>query len=155
MNAKIYNYDSYIITSGEGVSFWIRLRDIVLTIIMWGLYIYFIRDTYDFLQEFVAWGMNGFHDRSTYPTLKILDTISIYAQVAGILGSVFIAWALYNLARFRGRNRRKFSPTVAVADLAAFYGHKESEIAAWQQSRTLVIHHDENGNVAKVEANGA
>ncbi|MBC7951791.1 MAG: poly-beta-1,6-N-acetyl-D-glucosamine biosynthesis protein PgaD, partial [Rhodospirillaceae bacterium] len=81
----------------------------------------------------------------------ILPTLELYAQVAVINALALFAWAYANQLRFQNRERRQGLTHVTVAELAHFHHVAEPEIAQWLEARRLVIHHDDNGNVAFVE----
>ena len=101
------NYDHYLITESDDVSVLIRLRDIVLTVALWIIYLYFIKDSLPFVEDLLSWIGHGFDDIAQYPNLKIMSTIQAYGQVAGVMTVVYLGWAIYNMLRFRGRQRRK------------------------------------------------
>ena len=98
------SYDQYIITESSDVSVWIRIRDIVLTVALWIIYLWFIRDSWPFVKELGEWAMNGFNDIDQYPDLKIVAMIQAYGQVAGVMTVVYLGWALYNMLRLNPRH---------------------------------------------------
>ena len=60
-------------------------------------------------------------------------------------------WAIYNMLRFRGRQRRKPRAVVAPEDLANMYGFSTETVNAWQNAKTLVMHHDVEGHLTDVK----
>jgi poly-beta-1,6-N-acetyl-D-glucosamine biosynthesis protein PgaD len=118
---------------------------------LWVIYIYFIRDSWPFIKELGEWAFNGFDDISQYPDLKIVATIQAYGQVAGIMTVVYLGWALYNMLRFRNRQRRKPRAIVAPEDLANMYGFSTETVEAWQDASSLVMHHDAQGHLTDVK----
>jgi biofilm PGA synthesis protein PgaD len=131
---------------------WARLRDIALTAALWLLYAYLIRDFLMFLAEAVAWllGLGPVPPRAQL-ALPLFPTLGSYAMIALMNALALISWALYNQMRFRGRERRKASPFVTPADMARMYGVTAEEVAAWQQARILIVHHDGDGGLVGVE----
>ena len=146
-----YAYEHYIITESEDVSILVRLRDLILTAALWIIYIYFIRESFPFVADLFHWMMNGFDDISQYPDLRIVSTIEAYGQVAGVMTVLYLGWAIYNMLRFRGRQRRKPRAVVTPDDLANMYGFSTETVEAWQDASSMVMHHDEHGHLTDVK----
>jgi len=149
--SKKPDYDHYLITESDDVSFLIRARDILLTVALWVIYLYFIKDSWPFVVDLFTWIGHGFDDISQYDNLKIMSTIQAYGQVAGVMTVIYLGWAIYNMLRFRGRQRRRPRANVAPEDLANMYGFSTETVVAWQDSRSLVMHHDAEGHLTDVK----
>jgi poly-beta-1,6-N-acetyl-D-glucosamine biosynthesis protein PgaD len=145
------SYEHYLITESEDVSVLIRVRDILLTAALWIIYLYFIKDSFPFVEDLFTWIFHGFDDMSQYQNLKIMTTIQAYGQVAGVMTVVYLGWAIYNMLRFRGRQRRKPRAFVAPEDLANMYGFSTETVVAWQDANKLVMHHDGEGHLTDVK----
>ncbi len=145
------SYDHYIITESEDVSSLAKLRDIILTIFLWIIYIYFIREAWPFVADLAHWAFNGFDDYSKYPALAIVPMIQSYGQVAGVMTVLYLGWALYNMLRFRGRQRRKPRAIVAPEDLATMYGFSPETVVEWQEAPLMTMTHDEDGHLTDVK----
>jgi poly-beta-1,6-N-acetyl-D-glucosamine biosynthesis protein PgaD len=145
------SYEHYIITESSDVSIWIRMRDIILTVALWVIYVYFIRDSWPFVKELGEWAFHGFDDISQYPDLKIVAMIQAYGQVAVVMTVIYLGWAIYNMLRFRGRQRRKPRAFVAPEDLANMYGFSTETVEAWQEASSLIMHHDPEGHLTDVK----
>ncbi|HYB10087.1 MAG TPA: poly-beta-1,6-N-acetyl-D-glucosamine biosynthesis protein PgaD [Alphaproteobacteria bacterium] len=133
-----------------------RLRDVILTALLWAFYFYLIR-----WGIWVALGAVGLGDvldqilppldvNGQQPRWTIVDTLSLYGSIAAFNAALMIAWSLYNRMRFRGRERRRFVPMVTPADLARLYAVPTQAVERWQGLRHLVIHHDADGNLVYV-----
>jgi biofilm PGA synthesis protein PgaD len=83
---------------------------------------------------------------------RFLATLEDYGIVILVNCAVLIAWAIYNQVRFHGQDRRSACPLVSVEDLAQLYGFPSDDIARWQQSRILVMHHGPDGTLLTVIA---
>ncbi|HYM01598.1 MAG TPA: poly-beta-1,6-N-acetyl-D-glucosamine biosynthesis protein PgaD [Stellaceae bacterium] len=141
-----------IIEAPESLPLWTRARDWSLTTLMWIAYFWLISETFSYARVAFAWLILGEPlPEEVEHFAGILATLESYALVVVINAAILVSWALYNLSRFRGRERRKFSPTVTVQDLARFYDASASDIAAWQLARILVVHHNEAGGITAVE----
>ena len=140
-----------IIERTGSLSLLVRLRDIILTILMWLMYIYFMADFFFFMEDLFSWAWNGFGDITPYEGLNMVGTLFDYFKVILGMGLLFIGWAVYNKLRFGKKTRRKQPQHVEQAQLASSYGLKPEELALWQDARSLVMHHDDSGRLSKVE----
>ena len=129
-------------------------RDVILTILLWWLYIFFMKDMFFFLADVMRWAWHGFTDAQNYKTFEALPPFVSYMEVMGILVVIYIGWVNYNQMRFRGKNRRFASIPVKLEDLASFYALKTHEVESWQREKTLTIHHDRKGRIIRVEPQG-
>ena len=129
-----------------------RLRDIALTGLLWLLYAFMIQDFLLFLAESLAWIL-GFGPVPLRAALAVplFPTLGSYAMIALVNALTLISWALYNQMRFRGKERRKASPSVTAADMARMYSVTAEEVDAWQRARILIVHHDDDGRLIGVE----
>jgi len=143
------NTSNTIIFTAE-VSRWIRIRDVVLTVLAWFIYFYLIQDSFPFIGDIVRWAWGGFDGTTSYVSFKIVPTIISYAEVILAFAVVFIGWALYNQVRFRGKNRRKFSLPVTSNELAEMYQLTPGAVDQWQQTKSLIMHHDSNGYLMQI-----
>ena len=141
-----------IIADSQNRPFWLRLRDVALTAVLWLGYLYLIQDFLLFLVESAAWMMGlGPVPAHAALALPLFPTLGSYALIALANAAILISWALYNQVRFRGKERRKASPRITPEDLAQMYGVGEKEVFIWQEARILIVHHDEDGRLIKVD----
>jgi len=142
--------DDYIIHSSDETSYLRRMRDIVLTLVLWVLYFYFIWDCLTYVRHIITWWSQGPSAKLTHD-IKLFHVLMNYCEVVICMGAALIGWALYNLIRFRGRTRRKSAPAVSIEDLSHLYQFTPKDIGAWQQERVLVMHHDKYGKLIGVD----
>jgi biofilm PGA synthesis protein PgaD len=130
---------------------------VALTVVLWAVYFVLSGDFFLFIGEAFFWAIGlGPTPSRLIPVLNLLPTIGSYAVVAVFNAAALMAWALYNQMRFRGKERRKASPRVTVGDFARMYGVSAAEVAAWQDARVLIVHHDDSGRLVGVDlAEGA
>ncbi|MDE2029637.1 MAG: poly-beta-1,6-N-acetyl-D-glucosamine biosynthesis protein PgaD [Alphaproteobacteria bacterium] len=151
MKTPIPPYEHYIITASDNVSILIRLRDFVLIAALWVLFFYFIRGSFPFFTDLFHWVMGGFQDVKNYPNLaRDVPMIQAYLQVAVVMIAIYLGWAIYNMLRFRGRDRRKPRAAVTPDDLANMYGFSPETVQSWQDASSLVIHHDADSHITDV-----
>jgi poly-beta-1,6-N-acetyl-D-glucosamine biosynthesis protein PgaD len=140
-----------IITSSGNVSWFIRLRDAVLTIMLWLVYVYLLHDCYYFILDIYHWLHDGDGTAKAYPKLRIFEILSDYGASLLVMASTFIGWALYNRLRFSNKKRRKRADPIMVQDLGNFYKLDPEDLEFWQKKRSLIVHNDQKGRVVKVE----
>lgn len=128
-----------------------RLIDLVLTIIAWVLFVFLL------YRGVVDSGTGpGSGPRPIVPdALSTLDTLTLYAIVALINAAILIGWAIYNQARFRGRNRRQPVGILSDRKLADSFNVKTSSLEELRASRLAVVFHDERGVIRDIQGRAA
>ena len=144
------NPDRHIIEKSRNIPLIVRIRDVLLTIFVWLLYLYFLRDFFTFTGDAVRWTFHGFGDADRYTSLRIVSTIVSYVQVILIMEFMFVAWSFYNLLRFGKKTRRRTPASVTPEEIAKLYGASLKDVQQWQESHTLVMTHDKEGHLLKV-----
>ncbi|WP_110669183.1 poly-beta-1,6-N-acetyl-D-glucosamine biosynthesis protein PgaD [Salinicola halophilus] len=77
-------------------------------------------------------------------------SLTIYAITIGLAGVALLVWAFYNYRRFRHVDRRRPADAVTPERLAQSFGIDVEQIAGLQRQRTLVVEHDERGEIVAV-----
>lgn len=100
-----------------------------------------------------AFGVNLFHDEMVVSAglQALIELLGLYFLVIFLISATLGIWALINLWRFRGNERRGAQPIVDEAALANDFGVTSEKIVAWQRCKRLVISHDADGNIIAVE----
>lgn len=128
-----------------------RLISTTLTAFFWALWLYLWLP----VVALVGWwlGATRFYDEMVrlegYKPL--VELLGWYAVCIVALAGSLIVWALYNIFRFRGRERRKARPLVRVGQVAEHVGVEPDTLLAWQRARILHVMHDEAGRIESVE----
>ena len=131
-----------------------RLRDAVLTVILWAGFIYLMRDVFSVGLSFFGipapWGL-PFYDESLPAVLRRLGGYSVV-----ILADTFVllAWARYNQLRFGRRNRRRRSDPISPAEIGRFFALAPGQVVACQSAKRSVMTHDEKGRLTVCDAFG-
>lgn len=146
-----YYASNSVLDSRDNLPFLVRVRDFILTGLVWALYIYFMRGFFVFLSDVVDWAVRGFGDTSAYSTFQYVPTFISYAEVIVSMEVVYVLWSLYNMVRFGGKDRRRFSPPVNLKELGEMHELNPKDIREWQQARVMVIHHAADGRVSGVD----
>lgn len=124
----------------------------VLTLVFWALWIYLWLPVIGMLGW--AFGVSRFYDEMIrlegYRTL--LGVLGWYSLVITALSSCLVCWALYNLGRFRGRERRQARPRVTLVQIGEAAGVNPALLSLWQRARTLRVSHAADGTIDFVES---
>ncbi len=135
-----------IIDSKENLPLWLSVRDGLLTVILWILYFYLIRDGIIFVSGL-------FLDLTYHESAKglyALQKLSGYMLTILIGSIMFIGWAVYCRILFSRHKQQNFIRQVNTADLGELYGIAEEKVVIWQNARILSVSHDELGNMLEV-----
>lgn len=129
---------------------WMRFVDVVVTLLAWaGFLLLFGRGIYGILQH------QGLTVASRLQTfLATADTLMGYLVIAGVNAGVLATWALYNQIRRRVERRGKI-PALDDAKLAVSFQLTPQLLHSLRSQRVIVVHHNEHGGIAGVEARAA
>ena len=122
-----------------------------VTVVFWAFWFYLWLP----LLALLAWWL-GFEQAYKYMVVlggyqDFLKLLGVYAAIIATLGGALIAWAAYNIVRFRGVERRSPPAPVAVEEIAGIFAVDGAEVERWQGARRLVVTHDEHGHIARVD----
>lgn len=126
-----------------------------ITLVFWVIWIYLWLP----LISLVAWwvGIQLFRehmlDNDGYQAL--FNDMHQYALTIACIAVALIGWARYNLLRFRDKDNRKASKRVDPADQAQYFKIEAQQLCQWQTAKRLVIHHDDQGDITRVEMDSA
>ncbi|MDX8385251.1 MAG: poly-beta-1,6-N-acetyl-D-glucosamine biosynthesis protein PgaD [Gallionella sp.] len=73
-----------------------------------------------------------------------------YAIGIFLLGGSLIAWATYNIRRFKNVNRRRPRKVVTEEFQADYFEVEVNDVRAWRQSQILDVSFDENAQITHV-----
>jgi biofilm PGA synthesis protein PgaD len=128
-----------------------RMVSAALTTVFWALWLYLWMPVVALLGW--AFGFSRFYDemvrREGYKPLA--ELLGWYGLSIGLLAGSLVCWALYNLLRFRGRERRTARPLVRVAQVAEGAGVDADTLLLWQRARVLSVTHDDDGRIESVD----
>jgi len=128
-----------------------RTRDTVLTLMMWGIYIYLWIP----LITFGAWlaGFERFYEvMIVYGGFNVvIGLMEWYALVIVAIAVSVVGWSGINYYRFHNKERRKATPATNAREVSEFFGLSETEIVRAQTSRRLTIALDPHGEIAEVK----
>ncbi len=127
-----------------------RTRDAILTLVMWGIYVYLWVP----LITVGAW-LLGFE--RVYEVMIIyggfevvLELLDWYASIIVLIAACIVSWSGINYRRFHSRERRYAAPVTRARDISEFFGVAESEVKNVRSSRRLLIDLDGAGCISKI-----
>ena len=131
-----------------------RTRDAVLTLVMWGIYVYLWVP----LITVGAWlvGFERFYEvMIIYGGLEVvLELLDWYASIIVLIAACIVSWSGINYRRFHSRERRYASPVTKARDISKFFDVAEAEVESIQTSRRLLIDLDGLGCISKITRYG-
>jgi biofilm PGA synthesis protein PgaD len=115
--------------------FWFYLWLPVLALLAWALG---FEQAYKYMIE-----LGGYRD--------VIRLIAVYMLIILLLGGGLVLWAVYNIVRFRGVERRVDALPVTAAEIGRDFGQNPASVARWQTEQRLYVTHDIAGKIARVE----
>ena len=128
-----------------------RYASTVITLIFWIFWFYLWLP----LISLVAWvlGIDLFYDRMVvrggFDTF--IEMLPIYALIVVLIGALLIIWGIYNMKRFRGKERRTRALPVTIPTIAGYFMVDPAQLTEWQRAKNLMVHIDELGMIQAVE----
>jgi len=128
-----------------------RYASTVITFIFWIFWFYLWLP----LISLIAWvlGIDLFYERMVvnggFDTF--VETLPFYALVVVSIGALLITWGIYNLQRFRGKERRTHVHPADASTIANYFIVDPVQLNEWQTTKNLVIHLDSLGMIQNVE----
>ena len=81
----------------------------------------------------------------------LIALLGWYATGITLLGGSLIAWATYNIQRFKESTRRGSRSEVSVEDQADHFQVDVKDVQIWREMQLIVIEHNENLQIAKLD----
>lgn len=137
--------------AGEQLSAPQRIVDGAVTFAFWVFWIYLWLP----LLALLAWAL-GVQQAYKYMIVlggfrSVVNLLAIYGMVIALLGGTLIAWAVYNILRFGGVERRVPRPPITAAEIARDFDFDPIEVERWQAAQSVQVTHDQNGRIVRVE----
>lgn len=140
---------SLIFESSIGSEVAQKVTTVTFSGIFWAIWLSLWLPLFTYLFWILApiWGVDAISDNhdESLPVLILLTTVGFALGALLVLGGV-VQWAFGST-----RPRAKDIPSITVKKLAKKHGLEESELAASWQARRLVIHHNPDNSISKIE----
>jgi len=131
-----------------------RARDTILTLALWGIYIYLWIP----LITLAAWlfGFERFYEvMITYGGFEVaMDLLDLYALMIITIVISVLSWSGFNYYRFHRHERRQAAAETPVRSLSEFFDIPEADIERARSARRLRIDLDEQGRIASMSSDG-
>lgn len=127
-----------------------RLGWAFFTALFWVLWIYLwlpLVTIIAWTAGFYAYGDYYINAKMQHEFTALRHILSAYLIVIIVMGSSLLLWARIEFMRFSKVNRRTKPVPVTVEELAFYASVAPAEVAGWQDTRRVVMHHDEHGHV--------
>jgi hypothetical protein len=133
-----------LIQGGE-VPGWVRLRDVILTLLACWALLWVLRDGVELTIDYLSPPRFEFTSVSPPNLLELAARLEGFLYFIGALFGWLIFWALA-----RGRRLRWSAPVsqpqpLTLAAQSADFGLVADTVAPWRDARVLVVHFDERG----------
>ena len=83
-----------------------------------------------------------------------IELLGLYFLVIFLISATLGVWALVNLWRFRGNERRGARPVADAEVLANDFSVTREQVESWRGCKRLIISHDADGNIVAVSLDG-
>lgn len=140
------NYRDLIIDNPEQQVAWKRLGFFFVTLAFWAFWFHLWTPLPGMVWQMLTTDFSAISFRpGTYVAAFLALLFSLAAWQVG--------WLHYNLVRYRNKGRRSKSSLLSNQDLGQFFTVDNSKLDHWQQSKCLVIKHDEPGEIQEIDIN--
>jgi hypothetical protein len=136
---------------GSEVPVWVRVRDVVLTLLAWALMGWVLRAGLELTLDYLSPPRFEFTQLSPPNLLELAARLSGFLYFIGGLFGWLVFWAVARGRRLRLHAPVAQPPGLALAAQAADFGLSADAVAAWRDARVLVVHCDGHGRIADAE----
>ena len=82
---------------------------------------------------------------------EVIRVLWLYGGVILLLGGGLLIWALYNILRFGGVEKRTAALPITTQEAGRHFGQDPEAVTRWQGGQRLYVSHDPEGRIAGVE----
>jgi poly-beta-1,6-N-acetyl-D-glucosamine biosynthesis protein PgaD len=124
-----------------------RVRDFVLTVAAWALFLYFIRNAAAIAVGDVTTPILALATMHPREWLDLAYNLRYYLLTASVMMAWVVSWAFRRRRQLRQTARVKSPIHLPMAQHAASFGLKPETLEAWRESKVVVIQFDQEGHV--------
>jgi len=129
----------------------IKLRDSVITVTFWAVFIYLFRP----LLSLLLWMLFGIHifNPKVFNVALLAQAENFVAQnilAITAFAIIFVSWALYNQITYGRLRRRKKISDIKDEDIARSFGIDVETLQEWRRSRRLLLDVVQEGQSIRV-----
>lgn len=129
----------------------LRLRDVALTVLLWAGWLYLLLAAIGalwvppFVQHLLP------VEPPEHPWV-VLRAALLCVSIAIFVCALMLLRVLFERRKFRGEDRRRYFARPDDDVIGAAFGVPPAELPGWRAAKRLVLHHDEDGKVTRVDA---
>ncbi|WP_440995732.1 poly-beta-1,6-N-acetyl-D-glucosamine biosynthesis protein PgaD [Arhodomonas sp. SL1] len=115
----------------------------------WIVYVYLLTPAFGLLGWIL--GVELFAGHVLDDPYATVLAVRVYTLVILVAAGIFLGWAGYNWARFRGVDRRRAPQPITNTALERHFRLLPAKLSALQGARVATLHHDAEARIAAVE----
>lgn len=132
---------------GAGVPMWVRVRDVVLTLLAWVALAWVLRAGLELTVDYLSPPRFEFTSFSPPNLLELASRLSGFLYFIGALFGWLIFWAVMRGSRLRLTAPETQPPGLTLSAHSADFDLDAADLEAWREARVLVVHFDDVGRV--------
>lgn len=140
-----------IINSPHAQTMGKRLINLMLNLTGWCLWAYFLFPIAALGCSFLGFLPCGKWTQLSYEYVNVQQILLVYLKTIIAIIFIWMAWVVYDHAKLFTQPLNYLLNQVNVSDLSQTFGVAENIIDECQNSRFIVVHFDENGNIVKLD----
>ena len=146
------NPGAVIIDAPECRTPYLRWRDWMLTVLLWGLWFFICWDVLLFLGWVIGVYGGILQIDAMLELRNVADPLKLYCRIIVAIALLVVVWALCSRDLPDGRRQRPYMPEIRDRELAEFFNIEQRDVARCTSARRIVMHHHEDGLLAAIEA---
>jgi poly-beta-1,6-N-acetyl-D-glucosamine biosynthesis protein PgaD len=136
---------------GAEVPVWVRVRDVVLTLLAWVVLAWVLREGLELTIDYFSPPRFEFTNFSPPNLLELVSRLAGFLYFIAALFAWLIFWAVVRGPRLRLSAPAVQPPGLTLPDHAADFELAADAIAPWRDARVLVVHFDSQGRLSHGE----
>ncbi len=133
---------------GADVPVWVRVRDVVLTLLAWAALAWVLRTGLELTIDYLSPPRFEFTNFSPPNLLELASRLAGFLYFIGALFAWLIFWAVVRGHRLRLSAPAPQPPGLTLSDHSADFELAADAIAPWRDARVLVVHFDDAGRLS-------
>jgi len=134
---------------GAHVPGWVRLRDVVLTLLAWALLLWTMKHTLQLVVDYLRPPHFEFSSMTPPNWIELWYRLAPFFDFVAVLLLWLLVWALARGRYLRATAPMTQPPPLGIAAQAADFGLGQETIAPWREARILVVHFGADGHPSR------
>jgi hypothetical protein len=133
---------------GSEVLVWVRVRDVVLTLLAWAALAWALRTGLELTIDYLSPPRFEFTNLSPPNLLELASRLAGFLVFIGVLFGWLIFWAVARGRRLRLTAPAAQPPGLTLSAQSADFELPADAIGPWRDARVLVVHFDDKGRLS-------